>query len=690
MAPRSAWSAVSLALALAAPALAQQPPPSTAGADDGPDDAATLRVEMAPSSDVEVGALVATWARRFKALPIVDPQLAGIRVRLATPVDLDLTWGTVKQVLDLYDVVITESHPAGSAWVITANHRRNLPGRSGLVAGRVVGADAVPRHDELVTAIVRVQHGAGAMIFSTLRGIMARDPNRLSNILYVQGPELIIVVDLAPRVAWCLDIVRALDVEGPRRVLLDIELRAAPADDVARSLSAILGLLAGPAAPGMGPPQPAPQVEAHADARTNRLYVAVPAQDEALVRGLVTELDARAPTAPRRLHVYRCRDASAKTLAERLRDAVGAPSAGPDGKPVAAGPGVVETRITADEENNALVIQAEPDVHQEIVALLGELDRRRRRVLLEFEVWEVSTPTDQLALGVELAALDQAHDGSTRGHALTSFGLTTPSIVSDADGVPARVGRLPALGGGLTAALTRGAFDRVPIIVSALASFEHATAITRSFAATNDNEKCEFKVADSLPYVTQTTNQGATVSGVSFVDASTTLSLKPQVNSDDNLTLEVSLVLSSFSGAGSTTLPPGTSSRTYTGKVTVQNHRYVVFGGLEQETKREVETKVPFLGDLPVLGHLFKTMNRARTSTKVYVFVRPTIFSDGDSRAEGRLADRLRERAHVLAERDAWVPPVVPDRLLAPAGWDLQDEALVLFGTGSADPFRAR
>jgi general secretion pathway protein D len=101
-----------------------------------------------------------------------------------------------------------------------------------------------------------------------------------------------------------------------------------------------------------------------------------------------------------------------------------------------------------------------------------------------------------------------------------------------------------------------------------------------------------------------------------------------------------------------------------------------------------VEAKIPFLGDIPILGYLFKSWSRSKSKTKVYIFVRPTIFTDSAFTAESRLAGHLRERVHVEAERDDWLPPIVPDRFLRPAGFDLQDEAFEVFGTGSADPFR--
>ncbi len=155
----------------------------------------------------------------------------------------------------------------------------------------------------------------------------------------------------------------------------------------------------------------------------------------------------------------------------------------------------------------------------------------------------------------------------------------------------------------------------------------------------------------------------------------------------DALVLEVDLTISSFSGSGSVDLPPGTNSRSYTGEaITVADGAYVVFGGLESEREAEVEEKVPLLGDIPILGHLFKTWRRTRSRSRLYVFLRPTVFGPETFDAETRLAERLRARAQLESGREAWLPPLVSARDLR-AGFTLQDEALEVFGTGSASPF---
>lgn len=710
--PRLALALALAGVACAAPAVAQE----------RPDERATMRVEYQVDQDLDPTVFLKQWGRKFGAIVVVDPQVQqGVRIKLLTNINQDLTWGTVKKILDFYDVVVVEDQVApGAPWFIRAHHRRNIPQKEP-PPWRFVQGDQVPNYDELVTAVFQVKHGAGNQIFATVRGLLTRDTNRIGNILYVQGPEVIIIVDLASKVRYYSRVIEALDVAGPRKEMEIFRINFAPVTELATLITSVLQTLGGGGQMGQ-PGQPAVVAPGQgglgagttvmADPRTNQLIVAAFPIDLPLVRKVIAELDVRVAAPTGRFHVYKCKDAKAADLAERItelftgqrpagqaqggqpRPAAGQPrpQVGAGGAATtlgeAGGVGEVETRIVADERTNSLLIQAEERAYREILAVLDQLDRKRRRVMIEAEVWEVSTPSDSLTLGFELAGVSTPADDSTRSSGITSFGLSDPDVRTDANGSISNIARVPRLNSGLVGVIFRDSYDKIPVIINALANFSEARLVTRPFTTTNDNTPSTFTIANRVPFVTQNVSQFGQQANVQFVDANSTLTIEPQINSDDNLTLKLNLEISSFSGSGSPDLPPPTNSRKYEGEVTVPNGRYVVFGGLEQETETISETKVPFLGDIPILGHLFKNWRRERSKTKVYIFVRPTIFAQDSFSTEARLGDYLRERIHVEAERSEWLPPVIPERFLHEAGYDLQDEALDLFGTGSGDPFR--
>jgi general secretion pathway protein D len=714
--PRAARAACALllpALALAQSAHAQEPP----------SDAATMRVEYAPNQPINAEQILSQWGKKFGALVITDPQIQPIQIRFLTAINSDLTWGAMKSIFDFHDIVIVESQPApGGPYVIRAHHRRNINQKEG-PPWRYVPGEQVPDFDELVTAVFQIKNGAGQSIFATVRGLLTRDTNRIGNILFVQGPEVLIIVDLASKVRYYARVIEALDVAGPRKEMEIYQVNFAPVQDLANVLTQVLNTLGGQqgvgaggqavvVAPGQG--GQGGQAVVMADQRTNQLIVAAFPIDLPLVRRVIEELDVRVAAPTGRFHVYQCKDADAEDLAGKVQELFtgqqsttsrprqsgtsgtsGTPAPAPSSSGTGAvalgdggGVGEVETRIVADERTNSLLIQAEERKYREILQVLEQLDKKRRRVLIEAEVWEVSTPTDSLQIGFELAGLNNAADDKTRPIGATSYGLSTVNVVNDANGNPIRLGRTPNLTTGLTAVLTHDTFDKLPVILNAVANLTEARLVTKPFAVTNDNTPSTFTVSDRVPFLTTTVNNVASQQNVQFADANTTLTIEPQVNSEDNLTLKLTLEISSFSGQPAPNLPPPSNSRRYEGEVTVPNNRYVVFGGLDQDSESFTEAKIPFLGDIPIIGYLFKNYSRTKSKRKVYIFIRPTIFSQPSFGAEMRVGSHLREHMHIAAERDDWLPPVVPDRFLRDLGYDLQDEAFDTFGSGSGDPFR--
>jgi hypothetical protein len=169
-----------------------------------PRDAFVIEVE-----EGEVGAsdLARRWAERTGKVLTLDPQVDGVRIKFDAAARLDLD--TLRQVLDMHDVVGVERD--GNLQV---HHRRNLNQKVGPPWEFVEGQ--APDDDRLITCVTRIQHGAGNSIFATVRGLLTRDTNRIGNILYVQGPEVIIIVDLARNVRFYQQVITALDLPAQR------------------------------------------------------------------------------------------------------------------------------------------------------------------------------------------------------------------------------------------------------------------------------------------------------------------------------------------------------------------------------------------------------------------------------------------------------------------------------------------
>lgn len=670
-------------------------------------DDVTLDFSFQAGQQFEVDELFQQWGIALGHTTVADAQIKGQKINLLTR-ENKMTWAVFKKILQMNGIVVVEEQVGDQQLLIKAYMARNFANNSQVVSPVITDPNNLPKRSEIITAIIPIQHGAGSQIYQSMRGLITRDRNRAGAIFFVEGPDVMLITDFAPNVEYYQSIIKALDIRAPGQ---EIRIRnmehAIPSeisqvlqqlfqgeDGLARPQNFRLAVNAQLAQPLFVPHDP-----------TNKLIMrAYPYQFEEIER-LINGLDVRIKEETGKFHVYKCQNGSAENLAEKLSELFSQRLTGRRGattgttgttvrrQGLRAGGAVgggglnqganqnIATRIVADNRLNALLIQAEEDDYQSIKRLLRQLDKKRRRVFIEAMVWEI-TSNDDLTIAAELAALARPHEGSIRPLAATSYGLSDVTITNN--GIGRNV--VNNLGQGITAILTKDAFDRVPVILNLLQGTSESKRITTPFAITDDNVQATFRVTDRQPFNTTTLNNVASQQNVQFVDAVTELTITPQVNSNDNLTLDLILTLSSFGARASIDLPPPTTSRQYSGNVTIPNGQYVVFGGLDSESYQVSESKVPFLGDIPYLGHLFKRWTRTETKTKVYIFIRPVVFFDENFRDDLEATRYLRKKAHVESEREEWLPPVIPDPTL-PTG-SIEDSVFELFGTGSADPFK--
>ena len=689
-------------------------PPEPAQVRESSDEKIILRVKK--GEEIEVEELLKDMGVRLGQLVIPDKQLRGVKIKFLN--NFDVTWDMLRFVLEMNDVKIIERQVESGETVMVAQLQRNLPSMLSqtprFVPTEEVEAKGIPDTQEIITAIIQVQNGAGNDIFSALRGLVTRDRDRIGNILYIRGPEVIIIVDVAPKVRYYYQVIRSLDLPAPGQNIRVKQIVYAGADDIANTVNAVLrGGTSKATQPGIAAGQAQPQVIS--DPRTNQLLIQAFSHEFTDIEELIASLDIKVSPPPSNYFVHQVENSDAEELADKLnelftgtrsqrqttstnqtnanqpgrsRPPVRTQTPRPTGNlglPGGLNPalGELQTRIVAHEPTNSLLIQAEAEVYESIIRVLEDLDRKRKRVHIEAQVWEVSVPTDDLFIAVELAALDNASEGSVRGAAGTSFGISQLTFDLDQQ----RLSKLPNISTGLVGAVTKDAIDKLPLIISALHTTNRSRLLTQTFAVTNDNETATFTVSDRFPFLVNTVNNVASVQSVQFAEAATSLTIEPQVSSQDQLTLNLTLDIQSFTGGAVGGLPPPSNSRRYEGTVTIPNMRYVVFGGLERETESEVESKIPFLGDIPLLGYLFKSHQKSKTRTKIYIFVRPVILSDESFRDEIRTSRTLQQRVKASAGIDKPVDPILSDQQLLDPYGTMQDRMYELFGISSQSPF---
>jgi len=307
----------------------------------------------------------------------------------------------------------------------------------------------------------------------------------------------------------------------------------------------------------------------------------------------------------------------------------------------AGGKGRATTRsefaIQADEATNALVITAPPDIMRSLKRVISQLDVRRAQVLVEAVIAEVTMDTAR-ELGVQWlfnGAVDG--DGPVGLINFTNTGNTISDVVNSAADV-IDGGALPIpkgnvlLGGGRT---NSDNFNYLAVL-NLLASDINTNILSTPTLVTLDNEEAEITIGENVPFITGSftpdTGTGASTANpfqtIQREDVGLTLKIKPQINEGDALRLEIEQEVSSISDSVASASDIITNKRSIKTNVMVDDGQVIVLGGLIEEQVGESVQKVPLLGDIPLLGALFRSKSADVVRTNLMVFIHPVIVRD--------------------------------------------------------------
>ncbi len=269
--------------------------------------------------------------------------------------------------------------------------------------------------------------------------------------------------------------------------------------------------------------------------------------------------------------------------------------------------------ITADEPNNQLIVRATLKQQADIARIIDSLDQRRPQVYIEAKIISVSA-SDDFSITVDTALTDPSTDVPT----FTNFGLAEYGSTAVDTGLQ-----------GITSALIKNNY--IPIIVNAIANESDGRTESNPHIIINDNEEAELSSTtnQSFTQTTQTAGNPSTTSVGGSTSAGTTLSVRPQISAGGYIKLEYSIELSTFvPGTRSANLPSDTQTNNFQSQVNVPSGSTVVVGGFVQKTDSISISKVPIIGDIPILGLLFQDRFESEESRMIYVFITPKILRD--------------------------------------------------------------
>ncbi len=558
--------------------------------------------------DVDISALISTVAEVTGRNFIVDPRVrAKVTVISHRPVSAD----------ELYRVFLSILQVHGFAAVESGEVIKIIPDINAKQTGAPVGQGEDPgAGDEIVTQIITVQNVPVAQLVPILRPLVPQQ----GHLAAYPPSNALIVSDRAGNIERLTEIVRRIDRAGDDEVEV-IRLEHASATELVRIIST-LQQQQGEQQTGL--------VRLAADERTNSLLLSGDAATRVRVRALVAHLDSPVEGTGDTRVVY-LRYARAADLATVI---TGVSENLPESRQQAVDGGArnrQDISIHPDEATNALVITAPPAVQRQLEAIIRQLDVRRAQILVEAAIAEI-THSRGRDLGVEVAGFDSHGDRPAFGSFFSEHSGNIRSTINQQTGQPSP----GLLGSGLSLALgDLSSRYRFGAFVRALAADSNSNILSTPSIVTLDNQEAEIRVARNVPFVTgsytgvgtnDVTNPFTTVQRE---DVGVILKIKPQINEGDAVLLDIEQEVSNVAATG--TLGPETNKRSIRTSILVEDGQLIALGGLIDDAVDEREQRVPLLGDIPVLGELFRARRTDVTKRNLMLFLQPTILRDSVS-----------------------------------------------------------
>jgi len=577
---------------------------------------------------------------------VLDPRVKGtINIVSSKPMRRTVVYDVFLSALRLQGFAAIEDH--GIVKIIPEADAKLNPGSTFGPAEQMRGAG-----DRIQTRIITLKYESAMQIVPILRPLIA--PN--NTITAYQNSNTLVITDYASNLKRLEKIITSLDQPNANDPVV-IPLQYASAVDVAATVNRLFT----EASQAQGAAEPTLRFSVIADIRSNSLLVRSgdPSRLTQL-RKFVTMLDS--PTnAGGNIHVVYLKNAEATKLAETLRAiyqgdggatvalrttaALGTSAPTGASQPLAASsaPGIIQ----ADASTNSIIITAPDAIYNNLRAALDKLDVRRAQVYVEALIAEI-TADKAAEFGIQWQDLGGIGKTNAQAFGGTNFGGVGQNIAGIA-GNPATAGA------GLNIGVIKGTVTlpggvqllNLGLLVRALETDANANILSTPTLLTLDNEEASIVIGQNVPFITG--SQNGTVGNpnpfqtIERKDVGLTLRIKPQISEGGTVRLQIYQEVSSVQDPATTitTNSAGviTNKRAVTSTVLVDDGKIVVIGGLIQNTVRDGEQKVPLLGDIPVLGGMFRYRTRVHSKTNLMIFLRPTLVRD-NQRADAYTGER--------------------------------------------------
>ncbi len=638
------------------------PPAKAAGASPEKPGASPVYLSM-DFTDVELPVLIKFMSEQTRKNFIFDERVQG-KITIISPRKVTVD--------EAYNVFLSVLQVKGFTTVEQGNTIK-------IVAAREARQDTIPTGEthgmpgaEFITRLIPLQYLDSAEVVPLITPLVSKD----GLVSAFGSSNTLLLIDSRSNVDRLFKILSELDVEGTPGNLKVFHLTYASAADTAKTLDSLFQESPS-ATPTRGRPRGISrrrgvQTKFIPEARTNSLIVFATEEVLGEVANLVQQLDVPVSAGAGKINVYYLENADAEEVAKVLAS-LSEKRPGQQPTPVATPvmPGARQptvkdvlsaeleggVKVTPDKATNSLIIVASPNDYQTLVDVVKKLDIRRRQVYVQAVIMEV-TLNKERDLGAEFRGAVQT--GGSNGAVLsgTNFGFTggvNDLFTALATGNPLVLSGTGLIAGGIAGNVTLPNGTKIPAVTAILRAAQTASNVnilSSPHLLTLDNKEAEIIVGQNVPFITSqsrdTTNLANVINTVERKDVGITLRLTPHIHESDFVSLELYQESSAIVGdtlLNTSQVGPTTTKRSAKTSVLVKNGDTVVLGGMMQETYTTTNSQVPLLGDIPLLGNLFKFKSVQRQKTNLLILLTPQII-----REPGQMAPTSQEQQKKMTE----------------------------------------
>ena len=479
--------------------------------------------------------------------------------------------------------------------------------------------------DTIVTQLIHLKYAGPDEIKRLFTPLISKS----SVILSYPPTNTLIVTDVYSNIKRLLRILKTIDITGIGHQISVIPIEYADSTKLVKILTSVFQTTK-----KVKKGASAKTIKFVADERTNTIILLASEVDTERVSGLIRLLDRETPRGQETIHVYYLENANAEDLATVLQELPAKKNATVKGKKVSI---VSETvKIKADKATNSLIIMAEKEDYQVLEEIIKKLDIPRAMVYIEALIMEVNVDKD-FRLGTEWAVGAKAAHSGTQGAIGGGFsggasggdsGYDNSVLVTDG-GFPVPIPLPVGFSMGVMGEAIKVGnliFPSISAVIQAYKKDKDVQILSTPQILTTDNEKASITVGKNVPYQTRSAAEGTTdtYSSYEYKDVGKTLEITPQISKDRMIRLELKLTVESLESQVGDPRPT-TLKRTMETTVLVKDKNTVVLGGLIDDINSNIVYKTPCLGDIPMLGWMFKAKAKGSSKTNLYIFLTPKV-----------------------------------------------------------------